>query len=113
MQRLDFNAIAQPTWEVQLRDEAKTVVVLTAPDVDLVDRLTALGPDLRKATESKDGGTIKAVYGLIAELMSRNEDGYTFTAEELRDRYNMRLLDVFRFVAGYMEFIKEIQGAPN
>jgi hypothetical protein len=110
---LDFNAIQQPTWPIKLKDKDQTVVNLSTPTVELVDRLIAAAPELQDVAKSKDGKTIRAVYGLVADLMNCNDDGYTFTAEELRDKYKMTLLDVFRFSAGYMEFIKEIQEAKN
>jgi len=113
MQTLDFNAIQQPTWTIKLKDADQTTVNLITPSVDLVDRLIATSPDLQKVAESKDGRTIRAVYELIADVMNCNDDGYTFTAEELRDKYKMSLLDVFRFVSGYLEFVKEMQNAKN
>ena len=113
MKMLDFNALQQPTWPLRLKDEAQTVVNLSTPTTGLVDRLIAMTPELEKVAQNKDGRTIRAAYELIAEIMSCNDDGFTFTAEELRDRYKMSLLDMFRFVAGYMEFIKEMQDAKN
>jgi integrase len=110
---LDFNAIQQPTWSIKLKDDGQTVVNIATPTVELVDRLMAATPELQEAAKSKDGRTIRAIYELIAELMSCNEDGYTFTADELRDTYRMTLLDVFRFVGGYMDFLKEMQDAKN
>lgn len=113
MKMLDFNAIQQPIWPVKLKDEAQTVVHLTTPTVDLVDRLVAATPELQEVAQKKDGRAARAVYELIADLMNCNDDGYTFTAEELRDKYRLTLLDVFRFAAGYMEFVKEMQDAKN
>ncbi|MBQ2437445.1 MAG: hypothetical protein II265_05070 [Clostridia bacterium] len=110
---LDFNAIEQPTWQLRLRDKEQTIVTISAPSVQLFDRLVAVAPELEKVAKEKNGKTILAVYELVAELMSQNEDGFTFTAEELRDKYHMTLVDVFKFVAGYFEFIKEIQNAKN
>lgn len=113
MKMLDFNAIQQPTWPVKLKDDAQTVVNLAVPSVELVDRLIATAPELQDVAKNKNGKTIRAVYELIADLMNCNDDGFTFTAEELRDKYRMTLLDVFRFSAGYMEFIQEMQDAKN
>jgi hypothetical protein len=113
MKMLDFNAIQQPTWPVKLRDDAQTVVNILTPSVGLLDRLTAAVPELQEVAKTKDGRTVRAVYELIAEIISCNDDGFTFTAEELRDKYRMTLLDVFKFVAGYLEFVKEMQDAKN
>lgn len=113
MKALDFNALTQPTWQITLKDDAHTAVNLAAPTVDLVERLIAAEPELSEAAKTKDGRTIRAVYALTAEIMNCNDDGYTFTAEELRDKYRLTLLDVFRLHAGYMEFIQEMQNAKN
>lgn len=113
MKMLDFNALQKPTWPVKLKDDAQTIVNLSVPTVDLVNRLIAAAPELQDVAKNKDGDTIRAVYCLIADLMSCNEDGFSFTAEELRDKYKMTLLDVFHFAAGYMEFLKEMQDAKN
>ena len=113
MKALDFNALQQPTWEVKLKDEAQTTVHLSTPTVDLVDRLISATPELQEVTKTKDGRAIRAVYDLIAELMSCNEDGYKFNGDELLTKYRRSLLDVFRFAAGYMDFIKELNDAKN
>lgn len=113
MKMLDFNALQKPTWPVKLKDNAQTIVNISAPTVELLNRLIAAAPELQKVAENKDGKTIRAVYELIADLMNCNEDGFKFTAEELRDKYKMTLFDVFQFAAGYMEFIKELQDAKN
>lgn len=113
MKMLDFNALQKPTWPIKLRDDAQTIVNLSTPTVELVNRLIAATPDLQEVAKTKDGKTIRAVYELIADLMNCNEDGFTFTAEELRDKYKLTLLDVFKFTAGYLEFVKEIQEVKN
>ena len=113
MKALDFNSIQQPTWTIKLKDAEQSEVNLTTPTVELVDRLTAVAPELQQIADKQDGSTIRAVYELIADIMSCNNDGLTFTAEELRDKYKLSLLDVFVFVAGYLEFIAEIKNAKN
>ena len=113
MKMLDFNAVTQPTWPLKLKDDAQTVVHLSTPTVELIDRLMAAVPELEEVTKTKDGRVIVAIFGLVADLMSVNEDGYTFTAEELPQRYKMSLHDVFLFISGYFDFVKEIQDAKN
>jgi hypothetical protein len=113
MKALNFNDLEQPTWAVTLRDDDQTTVNLLAPSVELIDRLTAMAPALREAADTKDGRAIKAAYGLIAEVMSCNDDGFTFTAEELRDRYKMKFIDLLVFTKGYFDFIDEIKNAKN
>lgn len=113
MQMLDFNAINQPSWPVKLKDDEQTVVHVSAPTVELYDRLIAATPEMEKASKTKDGRTIRALYNLVADIMSINDDGYTFTGEELRDKYRLTLVDIIRFVGGYLQFQKEIQEAKN
>lgn len=113
MEMLDFNAIQQPTWPLKLKDDDQTVVNLSYPSLELVDRLTALSGELRKIAAKKDGKAIRASFEVVAEVMNYNEDGFTFTAEELRDKYRMTLLDMARFVSGYMDFLQEANNAKN
>lgn len=113
MKMLDFNAIQQPTWPIKLKDPSQTVVNLSYPTVELADRLAAMGSELGKVVKKKDGKTIKATFDVVADVMSCNEDGFTFTAEELRDVYHMTLLDVVQFVSGYMDFLQEAGSAKN
>lgn len=113
MQMLDFNAIEQPTWQIKLKDDDQTLVNLSYPSLELVEKLESMAPTLNKAAKTKDGKTVRAVFTFLAEVMDCNADGFTFTAEELRDRYRMTLLDAFHFVAGYTKFIKEANDAKN
>lgn len=111
MKALDFNALQQPTWDVKLKDG--TLVHLTAPTVELIDKLMAAAPEFKELAANKDSRTIRAVYELLADLMNCNDDGFTFNADELMTKYKMTLYDVFKFTAGYFEFISELQDAKN
>lgn len=113
MQMLDFNALQQPSWPVKLRDDEQTVVHVSAPTVELYDRLITATPELEQAAKTKDDRTIRALYNLVADIMSINDDGYKFTGEELRGKYRLTLVDIIRFVGGYLQFQKEIQEAKN
>ena len=113
MQMLDFNALQQPSWPVKLKDDEQTVVHVSAPTVELYDRLVAATPELENVSKTKDGRTIRALYNLVADIMSINDDGYNFTGEELLGKYRLSLVDVVRFISGYLQFQKEIQEAKN
>ncbi len=113
MQMLDFNALQQPSWPVKLKDDEQTVVHVSAPTVELFDRLVAATPELENVSKTKDGRTIRALYNLVADIMSINDDGYKFTGEELLGKYRLSLVDVVRFISGYLQFQKEIQKAKN
>lgn len=113
MKMLDFNAITQPTWSVKLKDTDKTVVTLTAPTVELIDRLAAVAPELKKISQEKDTKAVQALYDFVAELMNCNEDGLKFTGETLRDAYKMGLIDMIVFIPAYIDFVNEIKSAKN
>ena len=113
MQMFDVNALQQPTWPVKLGDPDQTVVHLSYPTVDLLERIMAVAPEIEEVAKQKNGAVIRALYGVIADVMNCNDDGYTFTAEELRDKYRMSLLVIAQFVAGYFDFIDQANNAKN
>lgn len=110
---LDFNALERPVLEITLKDKAKTVVRLTTPTEELVERLMAASAELQKVINDNTGATVKALFELIAQLMSCNLIGQQFTAEDLRDRYGMKLYEATVFVKVYLDFIQEINSAKN
>lgn len=111
MKMLDFNAIEKPTWPVKLKDG--TTVNLAYPSVELVERMEAMGLEFDSIAKKKDARSIRATFAAVAEAMSCNDDGFTFTAEELRDKYRMTFLDLVVFTHGYLEFIAEAGTAKN
>lgn len=110
---LDFNALDRPVLELTLKDEARTVVRATAPTEELVERLIAASADIQKVIKDNTGEMVKALFDLIAELMSCNLDGLTFTAEDLRDKYGIKLYEATVFVKVYLDFIQELNSAKN
>jgi hypothetical protein len=114
---LDFNAIEKPTLDVTMRDEERTVLHLSVPSVDFVEKIQALEPTIKKI---KSGGglaelreTVKKFYGFFAEVMSHNEDCMKVTAEDLRDVYKLNLVDLLQFYSAYNAFIEDIKNAKN
>jgi hypothetical protein len=110
---LDFNALQHPTLPVMLKDENRTVVHIAPPTVKLLERLQAAVPDLKEVAQQKDPGSVQALYALIADLISCNDDGYVFTGEQLECEYNMSLYDLVAFIRAYFDFIQEINDAKN
>jgi hypothetical protein len=113
MKKLDLNALQRPTLDLTLRDDKHTEVHMTLPSTKLIERLLAIAPDLSKVAKNADVESIKALYGLAADLISNNTDGLTFTAEELRDIYGVRFEDLFFIFPAYLEFVNEVQSAKN
>lgn len=113
MKKLDLNALQRPTLDLTLRDEKRTEVHLTLPSTKLVEKLLAIAPELSNVAKNADAQSIKALYTLAADLISNNEDGLAFTAEELRDTYGVRFEDLFFIFPAYLEFVNEVQSAKN
>jgi hypothetical protein len=111
---LDFNAIEKPTLDITMRDKDHTVLRLSAPTVDFVERMQALEPTIKKMKEGNDvRENFKKLYGFFAEVMSHNEDCIKVTAEDLRDVYKLNLVDLFKFYSAYEAFMDDIKNAKN
>lgn len=113
VKKLDFNALETPVLEITLRDKEQTVVRITAPTEQNVERFMALAENLQALKTDDTGETVKAAFELIAELINCNLDELTFTAESLRDKYGLKIYDAIVFVKVYLEFIKELENAKN
>lgn len=113
IKKLDFNALEQPVLELTLKDEARTVVHVTTPNEELIDKLQTVAADLQKVVDDTTGEQVRVCFAFFAELMSHNTDGLTFTAEALRDTYKLKLYDLMVLYKVYIEFINEIQSAKN
>ena len=113
MQMFDFNAIQKPTWPVKLADDAQTVVHLSYPSLDLVEKMMALSNELKDVVNKNNSETVRKSFEVVATVMNCNEDGLHFTAEDLRVKYHMTLLGMARFVAGYLSFMQEANEAKN
>lgn len=110
---LDFNRIQRPTLELIMCDEARTVINVTTPSEELVERIIANLPELEAAAKRNDPEGVKRSYIVAAEIISCNLEGLTVTAEELRDKYKLSLDFAILFFNAYLDFIHEIQEAKN
>lgn len=111
---LDLNAFERRTLELTLTDEKRTVIHLTVPDVDTVQKVQAALPVLSRF-KSGNLGDLKTVYEVTAEIMSCNEEGMTFTAEDLSigGKYNLHLEALVVIFSAYTDFITDIASAKN
>lgn len=110
----DFNAIQKPTLDLTMKDDARTVIPVSAPSVDFVERLQALEPLIKKMKKGGDTREVlNKIYEFYAEVLSNNEDHLKVTADDLRNVYKLTLVDIFALHAVYMEFIDEIKNAKN
>lgn len=111
---LDFNAIEQPTLDVTMRDENRTVLRLSVPSVEFIEKVQALEPVLAKVKKSGDAREmLDKLYSFFAEIVSHNEDLVKVTAEDLRNVYKLSIMDLFALYAMYKEFIRDIENAKN
>ena len=113
MAKLDFNAINEPVLELTMQDEDKTVIEVVAPSEGLIEELMNMGPELDEIARSGDARSIKAIYDLAARLINCNRSFVTVTAEELRDKYKMKLYSMIIFYNSYFDFVSEINSAKN
>lgn len=82
MKILNLNEIERPTLNLCLRDDKKTVIFVDAPDVDQVNRLREMRNRMISDTEENKQNYL---YDFTAELLNRNNEGITFTADNLRE----------------------------
>jgi hypothetical protein len=110
---LDFNSFEQPVLEITMKDDAHTKFEVCAPIEELIEKMEANTKLIEEAVTEGTEETIKAVFTLSAELISFNTEGVRVTAEELRDKYKLKLMDIIIFYGAYMDFISDIKAAKN
>lgn len=111
---LDFNSIQRPTLEITMCDEARTKFRLVCPSEALIEKLEAVGPEMVEIMEKNDLNSIRAVFDLAAQLISSNDEGKQVTADDLRDKYCLRLDAMIIFFSTYLDFIdEEVKNAKN
>ena len=110
---LDFNALERPVLELVMADENKTKIHVTTPTEELVEKLEAAMPELEPALKAGSREHIKLFFELAADLMSCNQECLTLSADDLRDKYRMKLDGLVVFFVAYQDFINEIANAKN
>lgn len=110
---LNFRQFAQPTLPITMNDAEETLFTLTAPSVELVERLEANQETLLATFNKGDRESLNEVWNLAAALISCNREGRQVTADELKSRYGMNYVMLFAFLGAYGEFIAEIENAKN
>lgn len=110
---LNFNDVKLLTLHIVLKDEAKTNVHITAPTVDLVERLQSDLPSLQEKLKKGDKESIKLMYDLAADLISVNKDDIKLNGEQLRNEYKLDVVDLMVFFGAYLDFVAEIKNAKN
>ncbi|MBQ5630814.1 MAG: hypothetical protein IIV15_05830, partial [Ruminococcus sp.] len=70
--KLDFNSIKKPTLEITMKDDDCTTFRVTTPRESCVERLEAMGKELKDIVDRGDRAEARAVYELAAELFNFN-----------------------------------------
>lgn len=110
---INFRSFAQPTLPINMNDPEETLFTLTAPTVELIERLEANQDTLLATFQRGDRSSLDEIWGLAADLISCNREGRRATVEELKGRYGMTYQMLLVFLTAYGEFIAEIEEAKN
>lgn len=110
---LNFNSLERPHLKLTMRDANHTVLRVTTPTEELVEKLTVCASELQTVLEKKDADATLAAWGLLADLLSYNMEGIKVTAEDLRGKYGLYLEDAIVLMTAYLDFITELTSAKN
>jgi hypothetical protein len=110
---LNFNSLERPHLKLTMRDAAHTVLRVTTPTEELVEKLTACAKELHEVLEKKDADATRAAWDLLADLLSYNMEGIKVTAGDLRGKYGLFLEDAIVLMKAYLDFITELTNAKN
>lgn len=110
---LNFRSFAQPTLPITMNDAQETLFTLTAPTVELVERLEANQENIVAILRQGDRESLDELWNFAADLISCNREHRSVTAGELKGRYGMTYEMLFAFIVAYGEFINEIKSVKN
>lgn len=110
---LNFNSLERPHLKLTMRDADHTVLRVTTPTEELVERLTACVDELHEVLEKKDAQATRAAWELLADLLSYNMESIKVTADDLLGKYGLYLEDAIVLVKAYLDFITDLTDAKN
>ena len=110
---LNFRSFAQPTLPIHMNDAEETLFTLTAPTVELVERLDANKSEILAVFQNGDRRSLDECWKLAADLIGCNRECRQVSAQELKGRYGMTYPMLLAFFTAYGEFVKEIESAKN
>jgi hypothetical protein len=96
-----------------MNDAEETLFTLTAPTVELVERLEANQDEILATFQKGNRESLDEVWKLAADLISCNREGRKVTAEDLKGRYGMGYRMLLAFFEAYGAFVDEIESAKN
>ena len=95
---LNFRQFAQPTLVLSMNDAEETTLTLTAPTVELVERLEANKDAIVATFQKGDTSSLSAIWSLAADLISCNRECAPVTVEDLKGRFGVNYEMLFAFL---------------
>lgn len=110
MTSLDFRKTKKNYLKVTLNDDAETNLSIMQPTKDLFERMVAMSEEVANISGS-DLEALDEVYGVCAELMSRNREGLIVSKSNLEATLDFE--DIVMFLQAYSAFVAGIVHGKN
>lgn len=110
MTSLDFRKTKKNYLKVTLNDERETNLSIMQPTKELFEKMVAMSDEVGKMTGA-DFDALDEVYGVCAELMSRNREGLIVSKSNLESTLDFE--DVVMFLQAYSAFVAGIVHGKN
>lgn len=102
---LDFRKQKKACLKIILNDEVGTKLSLLQPTKSLFQKMTSMSEEVG-SIDYADLDALDEVYGVCAELMSRNKEDIKVTAEMLAGILDFE--DIVLFLQSYGEFVASV-----
>lgn len=110
MTSLDFRKTKKNYLKVTLNDDAETNLSIMQPTKELFERMVAMSEEVANISGS-DLEALDEVYGVCAELMSRNREGLIVSKSNLESTLDFE--DIVMFLQAYSAFVAGIVHGKN
>ncbi|MBR3690849.1 MAG: hypothetical protein IKL97_07120 [Eggerthellaceae bacterium] len=110
MTSLDFRKTKKNYLKVTLNDDAETNLSIMQPTKELFERMVAMSEEVANISGS-DLEALDEVYGVCAELMSRNKEGLIVSKSNLEATLDFE--DIVMFLQAYSAFVAGIVHGKN
>lgn len=110
MTSLDFRKTKKNYLKVTLNDDAETNLSIMQPTKELFERMVAMSAEVANISGS-DLDALDEVYGVCAELMSRNREGLIVSKSNLEATLDFE--DIVMFLQAYSAFVAGIVHGKN
>lgn len=110
MTSLDFRKTKKHYLKVTLNDAAETNLSIMQPTKELFERMVVMSEEVASISGS-DLEALDEVYGVCAELMSRNKEGLIISKSNLASTLDFE--DIVTFLQTYSTFVAGIVHGKN